>query len=307
MTTPLNIDANLVEIFYIIDEFCKEFDKVTRERMLPTNTAKKTRNRSFTMSDSEVITIMILFHLGHCRDLKYFYNNHICIHRKKDFPNTVSYNRFVELQRKALVPMVVFLQMCCLGKCTGISIIDSTPIRACHIKREHSNKTFKGIATKGKTTTGWFYGFKLHLIINDKGEIIQFLLTQGHVDDRDPLKDKSFHKKVFGKLFGDKGYISKDLFEQLFINNIHMITKIRKNMKNCLMLLQDKIILRQRVIIETVNDILKNVCSIEHTRHRSFHNFVGNMVTAIIAYNMRPKHPALNLEIIDTEALAKIA
>ena len=133
------------------------------------------------------------------------------------------------------MPLAVFLKTCCLGKCTGISFIDSTPLRACHIRREKQNRVFKGLATKGQCSIGWFYGFKLHLIINDKGEILDFMLTQGNVDDREPLKNKSFHKKVFGKLFGDKGYISQTLFEQLFIDGIHLITKIRKNMKNSIM------------------------------------------------------------------------
>jgi hypothetical protein len=174
----------------------------------------------------------------------------------------------VELQQKALLPMVIFLQICCLGKCTGISFIDSTHIRVCHTKREKSHKVFKGLATKGKSTIGWFFGFKLHLVINDKGEITQFMITQANVDDREPLRDSKFHKKLFGKLFTDRGYISQDLFNKLFVNNIHLITKIKKNMKNSLMHLYDKIILGKRTIIETVNDLLKNSCQIEHTRHR---------------------------------------
>ena len=116
--------------------------------------------------------------------------------------------------------MVVFLQLCCLGKCTGISFIDSSPIRVCHIKREKSHKVFKGMATKGKSPIGWFFGFKLHLVINDKGEIIQFLITQAHVDDREPLKNQKSHDRIFGKLFADKGYISKDLFEKLFVEAV---------------------------------------------------------------------------------------
>ena len=136
---------------------------------------------------------MICFHLGH---FKHFYIRHIQVNCKGDFPKTVSYNRFVELQQKILLPMTVFLQMCCLGKCTGISFIDSTSIRVCHIKREYSNKTFKGIATKGKTSIGWFFGFKLHIVINDKGEILDFLITQANVDDR---KTKYSIKKCLAK------------------------------------------------------------------------------------------------------------
>ena len=154
------------------------------------------------------------------------------MHWKEYFPQTVSYNRFVELQQKALLPMTAFLQLCCLGKCTGISYIDSTPLRVCHIKREYSHKTFKGPTTKSKTSTGWTFGLKLHIIINEKGEILDFLISQAHVDDREPLKNKRFHDKVFGKIFADKGYISQSLFEELFIDGIHLITGLKKNMKN---------------------------------------------------------------------------
>jgi hypothetical protein len=142
------MNTNLVEIFYIIDEFCKEIEKTIQGHRLVKETSKKVRKKSFTMSDSEVITIMIMFHQSHYRDIKAFYINYIQQYRQKDFPCTVSYNRFVELQQKALLPMSVFLQLCCLGKCTGISFIDSTPIRVCHIKREKSHKVFKGLASK---------------------------------------------------------------------------------------------------------------------------------------------------------------
>lgn len=300
----ISIDK-LTEIFCIVDDFCIEFDKAKEGHVIENNSNKKTRKRKFTLSDSEVITIMIFFHAGNFRNLKHFYINYVQVYLKKEFPNTVSYNRFVELQKKAIVPMAVFLKACCLGNCTGISFIDSTPIRACHIKREYSNKVFKGIATKGSCSTGWFFGLKLHLIINDKGEILDFMLTQGNVDDRVPLKDKDFHKRIFGKLIGDKGYISKTLFEQLFIDGVHLITKIRKNMKNSLMHIHDKILLRKRGIIESVNDQLKNICQIEHTRHRSFENFITNLISGLIAYSFFPKKPSLNLEIIDNNALTR--
>ena len=157
------MDTNLVEIFYLLDEFCKEFDKVKKGHVLQKDCNKQSRNHAFRMSDSEVITIMIYFHLSHFRNLKHFYINYVQVHWKEHFPQTVSYNRFVELQQKALLPMTVFLQLCCLGKCTGISYIDSTHLRVCHIKREYSHKTFKGVAIKSKTSTGWTFGFKLHI------------------------------------------------------------------------------------------------------------------------------------------------
>ena len=146
---------------------------------------------------------------------------------------------------------------------------------------------------------GWFYGFKLHLVINDRGEIILWRLTPGNVDDREPLKDDCFTDKHFGKLFADSGYISQSLFEKLFIGDIHLVTKIKKNMKNSLMNLYDKIALRKRALIETVNEELKNVCHIEHTRHSSFDNFATNLFAGLIAYNLMPKKPEMNIEVID--------
>lgn len=165
------------------------------------------------------------------------------------------------------------------------------------------HKTIKGWAAKGKCTMGWFYGFKLHLIINEMGEIIQWQLTLGNVDDRASLKDSEFTEKLFGKLFADRGYISQDIFEKLFVDDIHMVTKIKKNMKNSPMNLHDKILLRKRSVIETVNDELKNVCNIEHTRHRSVDYFATNLLAGLIAYNLLPKKPSMNIEIIDKSKL----
>lgn len=291
-------DANLVEIFCILDEFCKYFTPELKKHQL-SSPEKRHRNRKCRLSDSEVMTILVIFHTKHFRDLKSFYIGYVCQHMRKEFPNTVSYNRFVERQSQVLLHLLLFLQTCALGKCTGISIIDSTPLVSCHIKREKQHKTMKGWAAKGKCTMGWFYGFKLHLVINDKGEIIQWMLTPGNVDDREPLKDKKFTEKLFGKLFADRGYISQSLFDLLFVDDLHLITKIKKNMKNSLMHLYDKLLLRKRALIETVNDELKNICQIEHTRHRSVDNFATNLVAGLIAYNLLPKKPSMNIDIID--------
>ena len=301
-------NSKITEIFYLIDEFTKEFNKAKDGHIISENTSIKRRKRKFKMNDSEVITLVVWFHLQGYRCLKHFYIHHVQKHMTAEFPDTVSYNRFVELQQKALVPMTLFLQFCCLGKCTGVSFIDSTPLRVCHIRREFQHKTFKGLATKGKCSMGWFFGFKLHIVINDRGEIIDFLFSQANVDDREPLKNKNFHDKVFGKLFADRGYISKDLFEELFIDGIHLITKIKKNMKNSLMDFNDKILLRKRALVETVNDELKNICQVEHTRHRSFNNFVSNLVSGLIAYSFIEKKPSLRVnEIINERLIMKTA
>jgi hypothetical protein len=216
-----------------------------------------------------------------------------------EFPKTVSYNRFVELSTGVLMPMTIFLKTCCLGTCSGISFVDSTSIRVCNNKRIKRNKVFNGIAEVGKSTMGWFYGFKLHMVINDRGEILNFAITQANVDDRDPLKNESFLKAVFGKLFADKGYISEKFTNILFVNDIHLVTSIRNNMKNSLMSMSDKILLRKRSVIETVNDELKNICQLEHSRHRSFANFIANILAGLIAYSFLPKKPSISYQAVN--------
>jgi hypothetical protein len=176
-------------------------------------------------------------------------------------------------------------------------------IPLCKNKRIKINKVFKGIAETGKSTMGWFYGFKLHIVINDKGEILNFAITQANVDDREPLKNERFLQAVFGKLFGDKGYISEKLTNILFVNDIHLITNIRNNMKNCLMTMHDKIMLRKRSVIETVNDELKNICQVEHSRHRSFANFLSNIIAGLIAYSFLPKKPSIKYQSINSNQI----
>ena len=282
------IYSKITEIFCIVDEFCKEYDQVVDKHLLG-NPAK----RSPVMSKSEIITIMITFQLSGFRTFKHFYLYYLQKHMQKEFPKTVSYNRFTELMQQNLMPLTLFLKTCCLGKCTGISFIDSTPIRVCKNKRINQNKVFKGIATTGKSTMGWFYGFKLHIIINDKGEILTFTITQANTDDRTPLKTERFLDKIFGKLFADKGYIGKELAQLLFVDGVQIITQVKNNMKNCLMTMSDKILLRKRSVIETVNDELKNICQIEHSRHRSFGNFLTNLISGLIAYSFLPKKPSI--------------
>lgn len=291
-------DDKITEIFYLVDDFCKEFNKFIDTRSIGNVPKKKP-----IMSSSEIITIMVLFHYGCFRNIKHFYLFYVQTHCKHLFPRTVSYNRFVELMQKQSLIMTLFLQMCCLGNCTGITYVDSTPIRVCNNKRIKRNKVFKGFAAIGKSTVGWFYGFKLHILLNDKGEIVNFLITQGNVDDREALKDKSFLKKITDSLYGDKGYIGKKLVEMLFVDGIRLITGIRNNMKNTLMELKDKILLRKRSVIETVNDELKNICQIEHSRHRSIPNFISNLLSAIIAYCFFPKKPAIKFDVVKSNQL----
>ncbi len=284
----------VTEIFFAIDEFCNLFEPAFKQRLL--EDGKKHRNRPFKMSMSEIITITVIFQLSGHRTFKHFYLFYLQKHMKAEFPDTVSYNRFTELMQANMLPLVLFMKTRCLGECTGISFIDSTPVRVCKNKRISSNKVFEGIATTGKSTMGWFHGFKLHIIVNDKGEILNFVITQGNVDDREPLKEGNILNQIFGSLYADKGYISKDLAAMLFDDGLHLVTGIRNNMKNVLMTMRDKILLRKRSIIETINDQLKNICHAEHSRHRSFGNFITNLVASLIAYSFQEKKPEIKFE-----------
>ena len=276
----------VTEIFTFVDEFYIEFEQITSQFIIGNKPKRKP-----TLNPSEVITIMILFQLSGIRCFKWFYRDYLSKRFSAEFPQLVSYNRFVELQKQVVLPMALLAKTCCTGECTGVSFGDSTPIRVCNNKRIFNHKVFKGIASRGKSTMGYFYGFKLHLIINDLGQILNFQITQANVDDRTPLKQGNILKKIWGKLYGDKGYVSKKLTQTLFNDGIHLVTGIRKNMKNQLMPLFDKIMLRKRSIIETINDQLKNICMIEHSRHRSFHNFINNLIAGLIAYHFLPKKP----------------
>ncbi|MDT0649692.1 IS982 family transposase [Autumnicola edwardsiae] len=284
----------ITEIFCSIDDFCKVFEPALKQRTLTRGENK--RNRTFKMSTSEILTITVLFHLSGHRTFKHFYLYYVQEHLQKEFPDTVSYNRFVELMQANMLPLTLYMKTCCLGECTGISFVDSTPIRACKNKRIKNNKVFKDIATTGRSTMGWFYGFKLHIAVNDKGELLDFIITQANVDDRTPIKQDNFLKKVFGSLYADKGYLSKELTALLFDQGLHLVTGIRNNMKNVLMTMRDKILLRKRSVIETINDQLKNICQAEHSRHRSFGNFINNLVASLIAYSFQKKKPAIKFE-----------
>lgn len=284
---------SLLELFCDVDDFCQEFLPIWNRQLLASGEKQRNRERSLTIS--EIMTILIAFHQSHYRDFKAYYCGQVLKHWRAEFPGLVSYNRFVEFTPSALVPLLVYLRTCCLGSCSGISFVDSTSLDVCLNQRIHCHKVFAGLAERGKSSTGWFFGFKLHLVVNERGEILQFCITPGNVDDRKPVPRLA--KKLFGKLFGDKGYISKSLAQSLHeMFDLQLITKLRDNMKNQLMTWSDRILLRRRAIIETIIDQLKNISQIEHSRHRSIPNFFVNVLCGLIAYCRRPTKPSLGLD-----------
>lgn len=280
MTTGYKV----TELFCVIDEFCKYFESENAGKMFLSDDGRKRRNRKASLSDSEIMTILLYFHFGSFRNFKHYYMFLIKGTLKSYFPNAVSYNRFVELESRVFFPLMFFLNLRAFGRCTGITFVDSTMIPVCHNLRRYANKVFKGMATDGKGTMGWCHGFKLHLACNDRGEIVAFLLTGANVSDKDPEVFKVPARRLYGKLFADKGYISQKLFDFLFEDGIQLVTGLRVNMKNKLMPFHDRVMLRKRYIIETINDMLKNKDQIVHTRHRSLSNFIMNLISALGAY-----------------------
>ena len=276
-------EDKVTEIFCMADDFCRFFDEMMEKYTLR-DPKKRKYHRDGTLSKAEVMVIIILFHNSGYRCLKHFYLEYVSKHLRHLFPELVSYNRFVELEKEVAIPLALFIKKVLLGKCTGISFVDSTPLRVCKNQRIHIHKTFKGIAQRGKCSMGWFFGFKLHLICNEKGELLSFMITPGDIDDRKPLEHEAFVEFLYGKLVGDKGYIGKELFQRLFVDGIQLITKLKSNMKGALMTMSDRLLTRKRAIIETVNDELKNIAQVEHSRHRSFDNFMVNLLGALAAY-----------------------
>ena len=274
-------------LFCDVDDFCKVFEPKWRRKLLQCGVRR--RNRKSRLALSEIMTILIAFHSSGFRTFKDYYLM-LCRQHRNDFPNLVSYQRFVELMPSALVPLSGYL-MSRRGENTGVGFIDSTSLAVCGNKRIRRNRVFAGVAKIGRSTMGWFFGFKLHWIINECGELLAATVTPGNVDDRSPVRDLT--RGIFGKLFGDKGYISQALFAELWNEGLQLITTIRKNMKPQLLPLWDKLMLRKRSLIETVNDQLKNIAQIEHTRHRSVANFMVNLVAALASYTHQPKKPTI--------------
>lgn len=274
----------LVEIYCFIDDFCKHFTLAQQQNCLPN--PNRQRYRPCLMSLSEIMTILVLFHLSHYRTFKDFYLESVCRHTRSDFPKLVSYHRFLELMPHVAMPLGVLLH-CCQGKKTGRYYIDSTKLQVCHNLRIARHKVFQDLAKRGKTSTGWFFGFKLHLVFNDKGELITFKLTPGNVDDRNVVETLTQHLQ--GWLFGDKGYLSQALEKSLLQRGLRLFTRVKKNMKEKVMTPIQQAFLNQRGMVETIIGQLKALCHIQHTRHRSPTNFLVNVLAGLFAYVLKPQ------------------
>ena len=216
----------LVEIYCDVDDFCCHFIPLWEQQLL--TDGQRQRRRTGRLQASEIMTIIILFHHSHQRDFKNYYKGFVALYYADAFPDLLSYTRFLEVMPSVLVPLCSYFAYL-KGKPTGIAFVDSTSLKVCHSLRIPRHRVFEGYAKRGRGTMGWFYGFKLHLIINHQGDILAAKITPGNVDDRKPLPELCGTMK--GKLYGDKGYISQALAGNLFDKGVELITNVRKNMK----------------------------------------------------------------------------
>lgn len=275
-------------LYFFVDNFCQSFEPWYQNQMISNGSLR--RNRAGNLKLSEIITILIAFHQSGMACFKYFYLD-LMLHHRNLFPGLVEYDRFVSLIKKAF-PALVCLLKSLEGEITDYLFIDSTPMAVCHNLREKKHKVFKGLAAKGKTSTGWFFGFKLHMIFNTKGDIVRLTITPGNVNDRKPVPHMA--KGLIGKLIGDKGYLSKSLFQNLFSQGITLITKIRKNMKNCLMEMANKLMLMRRSFVETIFSSIKSLNILIHHRHRCPINAFAHLFAGLINYQIKTDKPSLH-------------
>lgn len=286
---------DIIALYCFIDDFYKAVESQVKYLCENENdiVSKKAPTRVPELTISEILTIFLYFYQNPFKNFKRYYQDYIQVHYSKHF-NLPSYPRFITLQPRVMQYLLLLLKWFTnQAEKTGISYIDSTKLQVCHNKRINRNKVFKGYAERGVSSMGYFYGFKLHMVINEKGEICDIRVTTGNTDDRAVLPD--IMGTLTGLLFGDKGYISENVFKKLFDKGIKLVTSIRKNMKNKLVIMKEKILLRKRSIIETSFGILKEEFGIEHSRGRSAFNYFMHIIGALIGYSFKEKKPSIKI------------
>lgn len=289
-------DENLlIDIFIKADDVCKTIEKELLSKILASKDHefhyKKPRCK---MLESEIMTLLIFYHYSGFKCFEYFYKQFVMNELTSYFPKLLSYNRFVEILSSVALPMFIFAKSLCSESLhTGISFIDSKKLVVCHNRRIHQHKVFAGRASRGKSSTGWFFGFKIHLLINEKGELLDFDITPGNVADNNHGLLKRILNKIKGLCFGDKGYATT-LWKEFYENGLKIITKIKGKTKSKLMTLQERYMLLKRPIIESVNDIFTSVFDLEHSRHRNPNNALTHMISCVCAYCFYPDKPSVN-------------
>ena len=283
-------EEKMIELFIEIDDLLKAYEAYESKKTIGLF-SRPNKTREPSLNGSEIATILVGYHLSGYRNFEYYYKQVILGQYKSYFPVELSYNRFVQLIPRVLPVIALWsLHSCAKSLHTGYYFIDSKKLQVCHLRREKSHKVFKDYARKGKTSTGWFYGLKVHLVINHLGQIVSFSFTPGNVADNNQKLLQQLIGNLKGYIVGDKGYYTK-LFETFYENGLHIILRPKKKMKH--LPIEQKLVSlnKKRAVIESVNDILMTVCDIEHTRHRSPINGICHMIASIIAYQSLENKP----------------
>lgn len=274
-------------IYTIVDDFCKTYEEWTSNKLLRDG---KRRNRAGKLSLSEALSIMIFYHFSEFKHFKIYYQQFVL--NGKWFKCAPCYDRFIQIIPSLFLPLVIMMHYLS-GKKTGIYYVDSTHFAVCKNIRIANHKTFDGLAARGHSSIDWFYGFKLHMIINDKSEIVAIKITQGNIDDRKAFESMAIKGELKGKCYADKGYLSKDLFTKLYKKGLTLITGIKRNMKNYLLPILDKIFLKKRFIIETIFGYIKEHFNLRPNKHRSPINFFASLLASLIAFQIKPTKPKI--------------
>jgi hypothetical protein len=285
-------ELKLIEIFCEIDDFVLACEKMCSTKLIGSNSPQSVNKPSITYA--EMLCIEILYHHSGYKCFQYYYEQVVLKGALKTyFPKAPSYNRSVQLKPRIVMLVILYLQCCRLGHLCGLYYAGSTSLSVCNNRRIHSHKVFKMQAVRGKTSTGWFYGFKLFLVVDAFGQIVKVAFTTANTADNNLKQMLKLFGNLQGLVFADKGFINNAATQQLLQRGLHLVTGIRANMKNKLMLMSHKLLLKKRGMTESVNDILKTVCDMEHTRHRSPVNAIINVFAALCAYTHLERLPSI--------------
>lgn len=290
----------LTEIYVDVDDFCKAKMPLIAKALHHCGLYKKLHPSQLTLA--EVMTILIYYQLSPYKNFKAYYTRHVLTDLRRDFPDLVSYDRFVALIPRTLIALMLYLAYRCSRSVrTGLYYIDSTSLAACHPKRAHQHRTLKGFAAWGRSSTGWFFGLKAHLVINHLGQLVHVCITNGSTHDAHAKVLFSLTKDLVGWVFGDKGYLL-NVDKQAFVEREGQLiwaAKPRRPKQALNWPVTAKKWAKKRSLIETVIGQNKAVCDLEHSRHRSVTNAFVNIYASLIAYSFYERKPVAGINLGD--------
>lgn len=283
----------LYSLFIFVDDVCQELKNYFQSHCLESGKKPARKPKETALSESEMIVILIYYHYSGYKNFEYYYKQFVLTDLKTYFPKAPSYTHFLGLQSRVGIILFILMQILCKKAIkTDIYYIDSKQVPVCDNLRIKSNKVFQDWAGHGKSSTGWFYGFKVHLVINNYGEIVSFALSSANKADNNHEILKHLLGHLEGICVGDKGYLTQ-LWEKFYENGLKIIHKVKKNMKNKLLILEEKYYLAKRGVIESVNAILDGVFDLTHSRHRKAENAFCHIFSCLIAYQFYPNKPSV--------------